>query len=169
MHNLERTMIMSRYYLDDGVEQEFTVFISHGRSDLWRQVERYINKTVEMDTIVLKETYHGVTIIEKLEDEAENCECAVVIMTPDDKMADGSFRSRQNVIHEIGYLQAQYGRQNVVILKEESVEWFSNNSGIEYIKFAGTSVSSTFHILNEALTGLYDDFCEDKEEDEAEE
>ena len=160
---------MSKVYLDGGVELEFTVFISHGRSDLWRQVERYINKTIDMDTVVLKETYHGVTIIEKLRDEAENCECAVVIMTPDDEMADGSFRSRQNVIHEIGYLQALYGRQNVVILKEESVEGFSNNSGIECIEFAGTSVSSIFHILNEALTALYDEFCEDEEEDESEE
>jgi predicted nucleotide-binding protein len=73
------------------------------------------------------------------------------------------------VIHEIGYLQARYGRENVVKLKEESVEWFSNNSGIEYIKFAGTSVSSTFHILNDALTALYDEFCEEEEEDEGEE
>jgi predicted nucleotide-binding protein len=163
-------MVMSLYYLDENEEEEvFRVFISHGRSDLWRQVERYINKSLDMDTVVLKEQYRGATIIEKLEDEADECDCAVVIMTPDDKMADGSFRSRQNVVHEIGYLQALYGREHVVILKEESVEFFSNNSGIEYIPFTGALVSSTLHTLNEALTAIYEEFCVDDDDEEEQE
>lgn len=109
---------MSKYYLNDEGEKEvFRVFITHGRSDLWRQIERHINRSLDMDTLILKEQYRSSTIIEKLENEANDCACAVVIMTPDDKMADGSFRSRQNVIHEIGYLQALYGRECVVILK----------------------------------------------------
>jgi len=161
---------VSQYYLDDHDEEEvFRVFISHGRSDLWRQVERYINKSLDMDTVVLEEQYRGATIIEKLEDQAGECDCAVVIMTPDDKMADGSFRSRQNVVHEIGYLQALYGRERVVILKEDSVEFFSNNSGIEYIPFTGAFVSSTLHTLNEALTAIYEEVREGDEEEEEQE
>ncbi len=103
---------MSRTYIDEeGDQAPFKVFITHGRSELWRNVEPYINKTLDMETEVLKEQYRGCTIIEKLEDETDECDCGVIVMTPDDTMENGDVRSRQNVIHEIGYLQALYGRE----------------------------------------------------------
>ena len=153
---------MSRIYIDDeGDEVPFIVFISHGRSELWRNVERYINRTLDMETIVLKEQYRGSTIVEKLEDETEAGDCAVIVMTPDDKMENGNLRSRQNVIHEIGYLQALYGRERVIILKESNVEFFSNNFGVEYIPFTGDAINSTFHTLREALDEIYQDVVQD--------
>lgn len=149
---------MSRNYIDDeGDEVPFIVFISHGSSELWRNVERYINKTLDMDTIVLKEQYRGCTIVEKLEDETQTGDCAVIVMTPDDKMENENFRSRQNVIHEIGYLQASYGRERVVILKERGVEFFSNNFGVEYVSFTGNAIDVTFHTLREALDEIYEE------------
>jgi predicted nucleotide-binding protein len=154
---------MSRTYIDeDGDEVPFIVFITHGRSELWRNVERYINKTLDMDTVVLKEHYRGCTIVEKLEDEAQVGDCAVIVMTPDDKMESGGFRSRQNVIHEIGYLQALYGRERVIILKEREVEFFSNNYGVEYIEFIGDAIHATFYTLREALDEIYNEFVEEE-------
>jgi len=79
-------------------------------------------------------------------------------------MEDGSVRSRQNVIHEMGYLQALYGRERVVILKEHSVEFFSNNFGVEYIGFAGDAVNAAFHTLQEAPEGIYEDVVEEERE-----
>jgi len=156
---------MSRTYIDeDGDKVPFIVFITHGRPELWRNLERYINKTLDMDTVVLKEQYRGCTIVEKLEDKAEECDCAVIVMTPDDKMEDGRVRSRQNVIHEMGYLQALYGRERVVILKEHNVEFFSNNFGVEYIGFTGDAINATFHTLQEALNGIYEDVVEEERE-----
>ena len=156
---------MSRKYFDeDGDKVLFKVFITHGRSELWRNVERYINKTMDIETVVLKEQYSGFTIIEKLEDEADECDCGVIVMTPDDKMDNGVVRSRQNVIHEIGYLQGLYGRERVVILKENSVEFFSNNFGVEYIPFAGDAIDVTFHTLREAIDAIYDDVVEEERE-----
>ena len=56
-------------------------------------------------------------MVEKLEaTEAEKCNKAVILLTKDDEMADGSMRSRQNVIHEIGFFQGKYGRKNVILL-----------------------------------------------------
>jgi predicted nucleotide-binding protein len=157
---------MGRTYIDeDGDEVPFKVFITHGRSELWRQVERYINKNLDIDTVVLKEQYSGYTIVEKLEDEADECDCGIVIMTPDDKMENGSVRSRQNVIHEIGYLQGLFGRERVVILKEQAVEFFSNNFGVEYIGFIGDKIDVTFHTLREALEEIYDDVVEEEREE----
>src|SRR6266849_5782573 len=156
---------MSRTYIDeDGDEVPFKVFITHGRSELWRSVERYINKTLDMDTVVLKEQYSGFTIVEKLEDETDECDCGIIVMTPDVKMENGNVRSRQNVIHEIGYLQGLFGRERVVILKEQDVEFFSNNFGVEYIGFTGDAIHVTFHTLREALDGIYDDVVEEERE-----
>jgi predicted nucleotide-binding protein len=154
---------MSKTYIDeDGDEVPFKVFITHGRSELWRNVERFINKALDMDTIVLKEQYRGCTIVEKLEQEAQAGDCAVIVMTPDDKMESGSVRSRQNVIHEIGYLQAIYGRGRVIILKNRDVEFFSNNFGVEYIEFIGDAINVTFHTLREALEEIYNEVVEEE-------
>jgi predicted nucleotide-binding protein len=156
---------VSRSYInEDGDDVPFKVFLTHGRSELWRSVERFINKTLDMDTVVLKEQYRGCTIVEKLEDEADDCDCAVIVMTPDDKMENGTLRSRQNVIHEIGYLQALYSRHRVVILKEDEVEFFSNNFGVEYIEFTGDAISATFHLLREALNEIYQEVVNDERE-----
>jgi predicted nucleotide-binding protein len=128
-----------RYTDEDGESQEFRVFISHGRSSLRKRVQRFVEDTLSFATEVLVDRFAGAVIFDKLEDNAWDCDCAVVIMTPDDPQPNGdAFRARQNVVHEIGYLQGMFrDRELVIILKEESVEWFTHVHGIEYIEFKG--------------------------------
>lgn len=113
------------------------------------------------------EHFTGQVIFDKLEDNAWDCDCAIVIMTPDDPQPDGStFRARQNVVHEIGYLQGLFqDRELVVILKEESVEWFTNIHGIEFIGFKGSRVSMAFPKLQEALESIYNWYKSDDNEE----
>jgi hypothetical protein len=84
------------------------VFITHGRSNDWREVQSYIEKDVCLETLELaQEPSQGMTIIEKLQAGANSCDSAVIVMTGDDISPDGSSRARENVMHEIGFFQGK--------------------------------------------------------------
>ncbi|TGL65949.1 nucleotide-binding protein [Leptospira sarikeiensis] len=144
-------------------EEEFVVFISHGRSSLWKDLERYINKDLNFATLVLKEEVNrGRTIIEKLEDETEDCHFAIIIMTADDEQKDGGLRARQNVIHEIGFCQGRFGRNNVLVLKQNGVEEFTNISGIVYESFSEDNIAITFSRVAKELEDAFEEFNEEE-------
>ena len=101
------------------MDEEFTVFITHGRSDSWKDVARFIEKRIEAKTVELSEAPNrGRTIIQKLDEESDDCHFAVIIQTAEDEMSDGNIRARQNVVHEIGFFQGKFGLTNVLFLKE---------------------------------------------------
>jgi predicted nucleotide-binding protein len=154
-----------RYIDDDGESQVFRVFITHGRSALRKKIKAFIEDKLRFATDTLVDRFTGSVIIDKLKDAAWDCDCGVVIMTPDDQqMPSKSFRARQNVIHEIGYLQGLFAdKELVLILKEESVEWFSNVNGIEYIEFKGQGISVAFPKLKQALEEIYEYYRDDSE------
>lgn len=132
------------------------VFISHGRSADWREVQPYIEKDVGIPTLELEQEPNlGRTIIEKLLDNATNCSSAVIVMTGDDVANEDEARVRENVMHEIGFFQGRYGRDSVVLLHEEGVNIPSNLSGVVYIPFPKDSISSGFHVLQRELKALY--------------
>lgn len=58
------------------------VFISHGRSKDWHEVQSFIEKEVKLDSLELaQEPSGGRTIIEKLIESADYCDSAVIVMT----------------------------------------------------------------------------------------
>ena len=87
----------------------------------------------------------GLTTIENLELLAQRAEFAIVIFSGDDegrirepekKEEDKmklEIRARQNVIAELGYFTAKYGRGNVCTLYEKGVSIPSDFSGVTYI------------------------------------
>src|SRR5262245_51460351 len=106
---IQRPRRWRRYYNKEDGSQIFRVFISHGRSALRNKVKRFVEDELAFATEVLVDRFTGGVIFDKLEDNAWDCDCAVVIMTPDDPQPNGeSFRARQNVVHEIGYLQGMF-------------------------------------------------------------
>lgn len=156
-----------RYIDDQGNSQAFRVFISHGRSHLRAEIKRFVEYRLSFATEILVDQFSGGAIFDRLQDKAWDCDCAIVVATPDDPQRKlRSFRARQNVIHEIGYLQGMFGDTELVImLKEESVEWFSNVQGIEYISFQGTDIRSTFSKLGQALEDIYEWYRSDDEDE----
>ncbi|QQR87314.1 MAG: nucleotide-binding protein [Flavobacteriales bacterium] len=152
-------------YLDsDGDEHEFTVFIIHGRSEDWRKVERFIKDDLDYDAIVIKEVYTGDVLNKKVRRAIEASDCAVAIMSPDDRLANGKARTRQNVILEIGECRPVFrklhkgtGVHGVVLLKEQSVDIneVSDLSGIEYLGYTEGFIETTFHKLRSALEDVY--------------
>lgn len=137
-------------------EPKKRVFLTHGRSLDWYQVQSHIEKDVKISTLELaQETNQGKTIIEKLSDNSDLCDSAVIVMTGDDIGPDGSARSRENVMHEIGYFQGKFGRSKVILLHEEGVSIPTNLAGLVYIPFPKGMVSAGFHVLSRELSAIY--------------
>lgn len=132
------------------------VFITHGRSPDWLAVQAFVEKDVGLKSIELaQEPNLGRTIIEKLEDGARACDSAIIVMTGDDVANGGEVRVRENVMHEIGFFHGCYGRRNVVLLHEESVNTPTNLAGIAYIPFPKGRIEAGFHVLQRELRALY--------------
>ena len=132
------------------------VFISHGRSNDWRAVQPFVEKDVSLSTLELaQEPNLGRTIIEKLFDNADRCDSAVIVMSGDDITKEEETRVRENVMHEIGFFQGRYGRKAVVLLHEEGVNIPTNLSGVAYIPFPKSNIEASFHVLQRELKAIY--------------
>ena len=132
------------------------VFISHGRSNDWRRVQPFIEKDVKLPTIELvQEPNAGRTIIEKLIDNAERCDSAVIVMTGDDFTQTDETRVRENVMHETGFFQGCYGRTFVILLHEEGVNIPTNLSGVAYVPFPKDNIEASLHVLQRELNAIY--------------
>jgi predicted nucleotide-binding protein len=123
-------------------------FIVHGHDEVaLLQLKNYLQNTLHWpEPVVLREQPNsGKTIIEKFEDNAEQIDCAFVLLAPDDPMtslANQPRRSRQNVIFELGFFFAQLGRLSgrVIVLYKgpnelpsdiQGIAWISIDNGVE--------------------------------------
>jgi predicted nucleotide-binding protein len=117
------------------------VFLVHGHDHNARDELILILQNLGLVAVVLSHTAdRGATIIEKFEREAETCEFALVLLTPDDRpsgeLQEGElFKSRQNVIFEMGWFYARLGRQRTLLLHKGKVELPSDVTGVLYKQF----------------------------------
>lgn len=155
------------YIDDDNDEVEFTVFIIHGHSEEWRKVERYIKDELGFNAIVMKESYSGKLILNKFRDAVSEADCAIAIMSPDDKLENGNFRARQNVLYELGYCQGvfdyyygdDYDFEPVIVIKEKSIDFkeASDLLGLEVLNYTHNNIESTIHHISKALENMYEE------------
>lgn len=137
-------------------ERPLRVFVSHGRSTDWREVQAFIEKDVGLATLELaQEPNRGRTVMQKLEEESDRCSFAVVVMTGDDLVAEGPPRARENVMHEIGFFQGRYGLSRVCLLHEEGVSIPSNIHGLVYVPYPKGLVSAAFATLMRELSDSF--------------
>jgi len=136
--------------------RERRVFISHGQTTEWREVQAFIEKDLSLLTLELaQEPNRGRTVLQKLAEESERCCYAVIVMTGDDKTEDGQRRTRENVMHEIGYFQGKFGLSSVCLLHEEGVNIPSNIHGLVYAPFPSGMVSAAFTVLSRELRAAF--------------
>lgn len=115
-------------------ETRSRVFLVHGRNVGRREEVCRFLEQLGFDVVMLQErATGGLLIMEKLEQLAD-ADCSVVLMTGDDRGRFAKekrlrFRSRQNVILELGYFLAKFGRERVFVLFEEGVELPSDLAG----------------------------------------
>jgi len=121
------------------------VFIVHGHDTAVRdQLELRLRRFGLNPVILQNLPPAGDTIIEKLEKylgEHGNVGYACVLLTPDDEghragaPEENRYRSRQNVVLELGMVLARLGRHRVTILHKQSVELPSDIAGLIYVGF----------------------------------
>lgn len=80
-----------------------------------------------------------------------------MLLTPDDKQAEqltgqDKWRSRQNVILEMGWFMAKLGRERVAMLHKGSVELPSDLMGVLYLSF-NTSIFEVSEKIKRRLAG----------------
>jgi predicted nucleotide-binding protein len=125
--------------------ESIVVFIGHGHSPLWRDLKDHLQDKHDFRV----EAYEvgargGHSIRDVLENMLERSSIAFLVMTAEDETADGAFRARQNVVHEIGLFQGRLGFSRGIVLLEENVEEFSNIAGIEQVRFSKSNIREVF-------------------------
>jgi hypothetical protein len=78
-------------------------------------------------------------VIEKFEREASRCDLAIILLTPDDEATTsggiGYRTARPNVLFELGYFMAKFGRKSgrTLIIYRKGLDMPSDLSGVVYI------------------------------------
>lgn len=131
------------------------IFIGHGRSKLWARLQIFLKDDLNLKTLTFEdESRTSESIINVLNDFLDKSSLAILVMTAEDETAEGKSRARQNVIHEAGLFQGRLGFDKVIILKQESIEEFSNIAGLQYIPFSGDNIEQCFYELQRKLKKL---------------
>lgn len=134
------------------------IFIVHGHDSTAMYELKDFIVSLGLEPIALfQQDDRGMAIIEKFEYYGATCDCAVVLLTPDDKVsaASGSdqWRSRQNVILEMGWFMHKVGRSRVILLHKGPVEIPSDILGVLYLEF-NKSVYEVSEKIRQRLSGL---------------
>lgn len=131
------------------------IFIGHGRSKLWARLQLFLKDDLNLTTLTFEdESRTSESIINVLNEFLDNSSLAILVMTAEDETAEGKSRARQNVIHEAGLFQGRLGFDKVIILKQDSIEEFSNIAGLQYIPFTGDNIEQCFYELQRKLKKL---------------
>lgn len=129
------------------------VFIVHGHDmSTLHELGRLLKDEFNLDPVVLSEQPSvGLdTIISKFERLASNCFCAIILLTPDDKVENTETnRARQNVIFELGYFLGMLrtpDKRKIIILKKGDVEIPSDIHGVLYYQFQNSITEVFYHL-----------------------
>ena len=132
------------------LEEESTVnppvvFIGHGHDLQWRELKDHLqdkhNFEVDAYEVGARAGHSVRDIIQEMLDKSS---IALLVMTAEDCMEDGTMRARQNVVHEAGLFQGHLGFTRAIMIVEKGVEDFSNISSIEQIRFSQGNIQEAF-------------------------
>lgn len=122
------------------------IFIGHGGSSgQWRLLADHLRDHHGYDVMTYETGARaGHTIRDVLEELMLDRDFALLVMTGEDELADGSMRARQNVVHEAGLFQGRLGFRRAIVVLEEGVDNFSNLDGIQYVPFKTENIREAF-------------------------
>lgn len=120
------------------------VFLVHGHDEEIKQAVARFVEALGLEAVILHEKANeGKTIIEKFEKHSD-VQFAIVLQTPDDLAysakethKEAKFRSRQNVVLELGYFIGKLSRKNVMVIFRDTKNFDipSDYSGVLYTPF----------------------------------
>lgn len=121
------------------------IFIGHGCSTQWRDLKDHLQDQHGLDVISYETgSRAGHTIRDIIAEMIEKASFAILVMTGEDVLEDGTVMARQNIIHEIGLFQGRLGFTKAIVLKEEGTKEFSNISGVNQIRYSRGNIKETF-------------------------
>jgi len=132
-----------------------TIFIAHGRKQIYQSL--VLHQEEEWDTDVEYFEHEDRTsdqITAVLDRMMEGAGAALIVMTAEDQTIDGTFRTRQNVVHEAGLFQGRLRFARVALLRPHHVEKFSNVDGLLYITLDEDHIEHSFTQIDRFLKKL---------------
>jgi hypothetical protein len=129
-----------------------SVVIGHGRSLLWRELKDFVHDRLGLPWDEFNRVpVAGITNISRLSTMLDEAAFALLVLTAEDEMADGSLNARQNVIHEVGLFQGRLGFTRAIVLLEEGCSEFSNIEGLGQIRFPSGNIGAAFEEVRRVL------------------
>lgn len=128
------------------------VFIGHGRAAAWRELKDFIQDRLQLPW----EEYNrrptaGHARTQRLQEMLDSSSIALLVLTAEDELKDGSVQARQNVVHEAGLFQGRLGWTRAIILMEEGCVEFSNIAGLDQIRFPSGQIAACFEEVRRVL------------------
>jgi predicted nucleotide-binding protein len=135
-----------------------TVFIGHGHSSAWRDLKAHLDEQLGYRV----EAYEtgaraGHTIRDILESMPSKSSFAMLVITAEDKWQEGTSRTREKVIHDVGLFQGRLGFDRALVAIENGVEPFSHLQGIHQLQFRRGNIRE---IYGEVLATLRREFSD---------
>ena len=128
------------------------VFLGHGHSPAWWELQDFLQNRLGLPTEEFNRvSAAGLPTSERLSDMMDTAAIAFLVMTGEDEQADGSFRARENVVHEAGLFQGRLGFGKAIILLEEGCREFSNNTGLVHIPFPKNNIAAASEEVRKVL------------------
>lgn len=128
------------------------IFIGHGRSLVWLQLKDFVRERMGLpcDEFNL-EPAAGISTTTRLDAMIAQAGFAFIVMTAEEKHADGRVYARPNVIHESGLFQGKLGTPKAIVLLEEGCSDFSNISGLTQIRFPAGDLKPALEDIRRVL------------------
>ena len=128
-------------YSDQKVSKNVFVIHGHGEGQ-WRRLADILRKKGLNPVVMMDEPGGGKTYLEKFIQLAKQCRFAVAVFTPDDMVsvvtqptAPSYHQPRPNAIFEVGWFAGTIGRENTIVVCQESINLFSDFHGVDVLRF----------------------------------
>ena len=159
-HNIQGKNTQEIKDLLDGksvLQNKKKIFVVYGHDEIAKTQLEAMLRRWDLEPIILDQQISaGQTIIEKLEECANEVQYAIVLATPDDEGKAQSEsvmkkRVRQNVVLELGMFLSKLGRDKVAILLKEDRDFEkpSDIQGLVYIPFSSKVDDVTVSLVKE--------------------
>lgn len=121
------------------------IFIGHGGSPQWRDLKDHLHEQHGYEVVTYETgSRAGHTIRDVIAEMLDRSSFAILVMTGEDAMDNGTVKARSNVIHETGLFQGRLGFSKAIVLKEQGTEEFSNLHGVNQIRYTKGNIKETF-------------------------
>ena len=137
----------------ESVDIPWMVFIGHGGSRDWRDLDDHIRSLHACETKSYEiggRAGHGIRDLLKFRRGYENT-CAFLVITGEDIERSNGADLRLNLVHEAGIFQCRIGFGNTTILLDQGVQGLSHMHGIAQLRFPAGNIAESFDEVSAAL------------------